>query len=65
MKPNGVFYIAAGRAAVIETQAFLKQRPQADLATQSGPLLDHLVGDREQRRRHGEPEHPGGLGIDD
>jgi uncharacterized protein YigE (DUF2233 family) len=36
MKPNGIFYIAAARAAVPETQAFLKQRPQADLATQSG-----------------------------
>src|SRR5215475_7834432 len=39
MKPNGVFYIAAGRAGVSETQAFLRQRPQADLATQSGPML--------------------------
>jgi uncharacterized protein YigE (DUF2233 family) len=39
MKPNGIFYIAAGRAAVAETQAFLKQRPQAGLATQSGPML--------------------------
>jgi uncharacterized protein YigE (DUF2233 family) len=39
MKPNGIFYIAGGRAAVAETQAFLKQRPQADLATQSGPML--------------------------
>jgi uncharacterized protein YigE (DUF2233 family) len=39
MKPNGVFYIAVGKAAVAETQAFLKQRPQADLATQSGPML--------------------------
>jgi uncharacterized protein YigE (DUF2233 family) len=37
--PNGVFYISADRAAVAETQAFLKQRPQADLATQSGPML--------------------------
>jgi uncharacterized protein YigE (DUF2233 family) len=26
-------------ALVAETQAFLKQRPQADLATQSGPLI--------------------------
>src|SRR5262245_29848183 len=34
MKPNGVFYIAVGKAAVAETHAFLKQRPQADLATQ-------------------------------
>jgi hypothetical protein len=27
-------------------------------------LLDHLVGGRKQRRRHGEAEHPGGLGVD-
>src|SRR5258708_1982882 len=39
MKPNGVFYISVDRAAVAETRAFLKQRPQADLATQSGPML--------------------------
>jgi len=28
-------------------------------------LLDHLVGDAEQRRRHGEAEHPGRLCVDD
>jgi len=28
-------------------------------------LFDHLVGGREQRRRHSEAEHPGGLGVDD
>jgi uncharacterized protein YigE (DUF2233 family) len=39
MKPNGIFYISGHGAAVAETQAFLKQRPQADLATQSGPML--------------------------
>jgi uncharacterized protein YigE (DUF2233 family) len=39
MKPNGVFYVSVDRAAVAETRAFLKQRPQADLATQSGPML--------------------------
>jgi len=39
MKPNGIFYIAAGKAAVAETHAFLNQRAQADLATQSGPML--------------------------
>ena len=39
MKPNGVFYISGDRAGVAETRAFLKQRPQVDLATQSGPML--------------------------
>jgi hypothetical protein len=28
-------------------------------------LLDHIVGAAEQRRWHGEAEHPGGLGVDD
>jgi len=39
MKPNGVFYVSADRAAIAETRAFLKQRTQADVATQSGPML--------------------------
>ena len=39
MRPNGVFYVSADGAGVVETQAFLKQRPRADLATQSGPML--------------------------
>jgi hypothetical protein len=45
MKPNGVFYVSVDRAAVAETRAFLKQRPQADLATQSGPMIDYRWGD--------------------
>lgn len=39
MKPNGVFYLAGGRAGVMETEAFLRTRPKADFATQSGPML--------------------------
>jgi uncharacterized protein YigE (DUF2233 family) len=39
MKPNGIFYLSADRAAVAETGAFLKQRLRAELATQSGPML--------------------------
>ncbi len=39
LKPNGVFYVAGGAAGVLETGSFLRQRPQADFATQSGPLL--------------------------
>ena len=38
-KPNGVFYIAGGKAGVSTTEAFLKARPAADYATQSGPML--------------------------
>src|SRR5258705_6754383 len=29
------------------------------------PLFDHLVSDWEQRRRHGQAEHPGSHGVDD
>lgn len=39
MKPNGVFYVAKGRAGVMETAAFLASGISADLATQSGPML--------------------------
>ncbi len=39
MKPNGVFYISGSTAGVMETGAFLNQRPAADFATQSGPML--------------------------
>ena len=39
MKPNGVFFINGEAAGVIETGAYLRQRPHADLATQSGPML--------------------------
>lgn len=39
MRPNGVFYVADRTAGVLETTAFLRQRPRADFATQSGPML--------------------------
>jgi uncharacterized protein YigE (DUF2233 family) len=39
MKPNGVFYIAGGRAGVATTEAFLARAPAAEIATQSGPML--------------------------
>lgn len=37
--PNGVFYVAGGRPGVLETQAYLREKPKADYATQSGPML--------------------------
>jgi len=39
LKPNGVFFIGAGQAGVMETSHFLSQRPMAEYATQSGPML--------------------------
>lgn len=39
LKPNGVFYTSGGTAGVLETGAYLKAKPVADFATQSGPML--------------------------
>ena len=39
MKPNGIFYVAGDRAGVLETSAYMKFKPPADFATQSGPML--------------------------
>lgn len=39
MRPNGIFYVAGDKAGVLETHAYLKQAPRADIATQSGPML--------------------------
>jgi uncharacterized protein YigE (DUF2233 family) len=38
-KPNGVFFVGDGKAGVLETGRFLKEKPKADFATQSGPML--------------------------
>jgi uncharacterized protein YigE (DUF2233 family) len=38
-KPNGVFFIRGGDAAVLTTERFLRVRPQTDHASQSGPML--------------------------
>jgi uncharacterized protein YigE (DUF2233 family) len=39
LKPNGVFYVAGGAAAVADTESFLRHNPKVDFATQSGPML--------------------------
>jgi uncharacterized protein YigE (DUF2233 family) len=39
LKPNGVFYIANGKAGVLETGQFLRRGIRPELATQSGPML--------------------------
>lgn len=60
-KPNGVFYVAGGRAGILETSAFLKAKPPVDFATQSGPMLiiggeihpAFIVGSRDRNTRNG------------
>lgn len=38
-QPNGIFFLGAGRAGILPTDAFLRERPEARFATQSGPML--------------------------
>ena len=39
LKPNGVFYVSASGAHVVEASAFAKVSERVTLATQSGPML--------------------------
>jgi len=39
MRPNGVFYLSGEVAGILETSSFIKQKPEVDFATQSGPML--------------------------
>jgi uncharacterized protein YigE (DUF2233 family) len=39
LKPNGVFYMAAGRPGILETGAYARQGIEPELACQSGPML--------------------------
>jgi uncharacterized protein YigE (DUF2233 family) len=44
LKPNGVFFVRGNTAGILETGRFLRERPPADFATQSGPML--VIGGR-------------------
>jgi uncharacterized protein YigE (DUF2233 family) len=39
LKPNGILYIQGEQAGIVTTDHFVSQRPRADFATQSGPML--------------------------
>jgi uncharacterized protein YigE (DUF2233 family) len=65
LKPNGVFYLADGKGGVLETSEFLKLRPKADYATQSGPML--VVNGKIHPRIHAEgvsEKVRNGVGVD-
>jgi uncharacterized protein YigE (DUF2233 family) len=60
-KPNGVFYLGPEGASVRETGRFLEEKPRAQYATQSGPMLvidgaihpAFIVKSRDQKPRNG------------
>jgi uncharacterized protein YigE (DUF2233 family) len=60
-KPNGIFYAGDGRAGVLETEAYLSEKPSAEFATQSGPMLlidgkihpAFIVGSTDRKPRNG------------
>jgi uncharacterized protein YigE (DUF2233 family) len=39
LKPNGVFFAGRDAAGVLETGQYLRRKPKAEIATQSGPML--------------------------
>jgi uncharacterized protein YigE (DUF2233 family) len=39
LKPNGVFFVANGKAGVLETGQYLRRNLKPEIATQSGPML--------------------------
>ena len=49
---------------IMPARELLRVQPVSDVMN-SRRLLDHLVGGREQRRRHGEAERLGGFEVDD
>lgn len=60
-RPNGVFYLTADGAGIVETTAYLAAAPDAVFATQSGPMLviggqlhpALIPGSRDRTRRSG------------
>jgi uncharacterized protein YigE (DUF2233 family) len=64
LKPNGIFYLAGGQAGVLETGAYLKQKPASELATQSGPMLV-IAGKLHPKFRHAEAskKYRDGVGV--
>jgi len=38
-QPNGVFYFGSDGAGILTTERFMAEKPKADFATQSGPML--------------------------
>jgi uncharacterized protein YigE (DUF2233 family) len=65
LKPNGVFFVGGGKAGVWETSHFLAQRPPAEYATQSGPML--VINGRIHPRIHADgtsAKRRNGVGVD-
>lgn len=71
LEPNGVFYIAGGKAGVSETARYLKQKLKPRIATQSGPMLvvggklhpKFLKDSTSRKRRNGVGVRDGGKTV--
>ncbi len=65
LKPNGIFFTSGATAGVLETGTYLKAKPQAEFATQSGPMLV-INGKLHPRFRSGESQKlRNGVGVRD
>ncbi len=71
LKPNGIFYMANGKAGVTETGRYLKRSIKPRIATQSGPMLvingklhpRFLAGSTSRKRRNGVGVKDGGQTV--
>ena len=60
-KPNGIFFIGTDGAATLTTESYIEDRPAAEFATQSGPMLvidgnihpAFIVGSTDLNQRNG------------
>jgi uncharacterized protein YigE (DUF2233 family) len=61
-QPNGVFFVAKGKAGILTTDRYVKDKPKVDFATQSGPMLV-IDGKLHPAFRAGSPERTRRSGV--
>lgn len=66
LKPNGVFFIENGKAAILRTEDYALKKPKPTLAVQSGPML-LIRGTRHSKFQEGSANKllRNGVGVDD
>jgi len=66
LKPNGVFFIENGKAAILRTEDYILKKSKPSLAVQSGPML-LIRGTRHPKFQEGSANKllRNGVGVDD